>query len=547
MSPWEQLNHYLSGTMAFGFLFYVFATLLVWGAWTFVYFSSKDLTRKNYIRWGFLLTLSIWMMYGVQRYNHPPLLNPERLWVQPFTAPAGQEDKADLARFSFEKAMQRLGKNVVGFQTRHCGDKLLLRLPPDADAPVPKGAKLVGAAWSVTGAFEQTGAEIHLQLHANRLNWTGDVQDSYGLQLKGSDPAALGILAAQNLVEQTGATPWEEGRLAEFTPEVMEVLCVNDTASDNTMRQAALLTLADDDTSHWMVWQALADLYFFWDWPDYNGQARSALQQALRFNREAPRANYISGLMLWREGGHREEAISGFRQAQKFDPRDPDPYLALSRLDDVELRALRLGSLKDILEFALSLRPSSPQARSVLYRYYRDSRMEKEIALQVVNRGLELNPNQPRLLMMQAVAAIKLQKNEVAEEALTTILANDSTNAAALYNLGIVYRAQGRDEEAVEAFKQVLEMNGPPDAHYYLGLYYANIGDREEAIRQFQWRWVKQNDTEDDWFAAASRERIRMLRTGKSPTGKELQGWEVAPEDTTRKSPEMIDEPAEER
>ncbi len=546
MSPLEQLDHYLSGSMAFGILFYISATILAWGAWTFIYFVSKDLSRKGFIRWGILFTMSIWMMYGVQRYHHPPLFQPQRLWVQPFTVPDSQEREADLARFAFEKAMMRLNDKVVGFQTKQCGEDLLLRLPPDAKAPLPKGAKLIGAAWSVTGHYERENDEVAtLQVHVNKVNWTGEITTGFDFKLRNSDPAFLGILAAQTMVERSGLQTWEEGDFELFTPDVMQALCVNDTASEHTIREAALLRAIKEDSTRWMVWEALADMYFFWQWPNHNGEARSALQQTFRLNEKAPRANYISGLLLWREGGHREEAISGFRRAMKFGPRDSDPYLALSRLSDTELKQLKLGPRRDVLEFALSLRPSNPQARNVLYHYYRDRRLEKQIALEVVNRGLEINPNQPRLLMMQAVAAIKLQQNDLAEEALNTVLAQDSTNTTALYNLGIVYRAKGEEEKSIETFKKVVELNGPPDAHYYLGLYYMDHGDNEEAFRQFQWRWVKRTGEDDDWFAVASRERMRLIRTGKSLTGITLEDWEAPDADSADVAPDVFESSGE--
>jgi tetratricopeptide (TPR) repeat protein len=59
--------------------------------------------------------------------------------------------------------------------------------------------------------------------------------------------------------------------------------------------------------------------------------------------------------------------------------------------------------------------------------------------------------------------------------------------AEAHYYLGLVYGKQERYQEAINAFKQAIQIK--PDyaeAHYYLGLCYVALGDRGSALEEYK-------------------------------------------------------------
>ena len=127
---------------------------------------------------------------------------------------------------------------------------------------------------------------------------------------------------------------------------------------------------------------------------------------------------------------------------------------------------------------------------------------------------------------MKSVLALSQSDYMASEEALNTILEIDSTNADAWYNLGVTWRGSGSDEKAFNAFQQALRLDGPADTHYYLGLFYDMKGDQELALRHYRWRVAKHLEPiEEDFFANAARERIRMIQTGHSRLGVKLPQW----------------------
>ena len=60
-------------------------------------------------------------------------------------------------------------------------------------------------------------------------------------------------------------------------------------------------------------------------------------------------------------------------------------------------------------------------------------------------------------------------------------------DAEAHYNLGVVYANLGMYKEAIESYKQAIRIDPDyVDAHYYLGLGYIFLNDKVSALEQYK-------------------------------------------------------------
>jgi tetratricopeptide (TPR) repeat protein len=182
-----------------------------------------------------------------------------------------------------------------------------------------------------------------------------------------------------------------------------------------------------------------------------------ALKQAVAANPQDPQAHYSLGLK-YESLGQSKQAMGEYRKALTLKPDDDKALYSLGRL---------MGELGEtdkaieIIKQAVKLKPNDTKSRSLLAAVY--------------NR--------------QAMASMQQGDLDAAKEALEAgIQAKGSPAAteALRNNLGCLYIRQGKPDEAVGAFREVLRQN--PDAsqsHYNLALLYFTQGDYQAAYREF--------------------------------------------------------------
>jgi tetratricopeptide (TPR) repeat protein len=349
----------------------------------------------------------------------------------------------------------------------------------------------------------------------------------------GNSPAEAGINAAKELQDYWSVTISEYSQPELFTPVIMTHLFMADTSSSNELKVRILYAAFEPkDSAQAMIWEELSNIYYRWSFGNHKAKIEHSIRRAIQFDDRASRAYFINGNVLKRSAGSVLETIASWKLAYLYDRRDADPLIALAGLHYKHVRDLRMGGNKQMLEYALRNKPSYVPARRALYFFIRDYMALKAVALELVNEGLALNQDEPDLLMMQAVVSLKLGNFEASRTALEHLIALNQANPNAWYNLGIIEKAEKNDDAARDAFEKALLLNGPRDAHYYLGLYYTMKEDKEKALYHYRWRWAKRDTDEYDFFAAASQERIRMLVTGKSLSGVVLPDWNTTPGDT---------------
>ncbi|WP_218081873.1 tetratricopeptide repeat protein [Anthocerotibacter panamensis] len=110
-----------------------------------------------------------------------------------------------------------------------------------------------------------------------------------------------------------------------------------------------------------------------------------------------------------------------------------------------------------------------------------------KVAVKVLNHAWELDHNDPQIANALGVVYLFLNQPQQAEAATRQVLALDSKNATAYYNLGLALHRQGHWDESIQALEQarVYEPHNP-HPQVALALVYAARGDQTSARAAYQ-------------------------------------------------------------
>jgi len=214
-----------------------------------------------------------------------------------------------------------------------------------------------------------------------------------------------------------------------------------------------------------------------------------ALEELALMEQRAPRdpelfeaRGYIN-----RRQGNWNEAIANLKTAASLDPRDAYLYYELG----VTYRALRhYDEAERFYDKALAIRPNNPNA--LVGRAYlgllRDGDLEPLRALHSSHADFEPLARFWIEFLSRDYSAALAVLSEFEDE---IFVAQDFYDPKSMY-AGLVHLAAGRTESATAAFKSarvILEAASPerqedPALHGALGLVYAGLGMKEEAIRE---------------------------------------------------------------
>lgn len=134
-----------------------------------------------------------------------------------------------------------------------------------------------------------------------------------------------------------------------------------------------------------------------------------------------------------------------------------------------------------LLTSALELRPRDPRLLTARARLELEKQRPEE-ALAILDRAAEARRVTPMLSLERARALAALGQLDAAQqEALRAFDANPKLTGAARLLVGL-YRAQGKDDEAIASFEQALEAGVlAPPAQYLLAQLHAGAGHAERA------------------------------------------------------------------
>jgi tetratricopeptide (TPR) repeat protein len=186
---------------------------------------------------------------------------------------------------------------------------------------------------------------------------------------------------------------------------------------------------------------------------------------------------------------HYQEAIDAFCHAIDLNPEDPRPYIFLGRIYDV----------------------SPIQAEAVTRRFARYA---------------QLQPRNPQALYYYALSLWKGARAQTqpvdlqqVESLLERAVKIDPAFADAHFQLGIFYAQQRRYPEAIEQYQRAIQLQPTlADAHYRLGEALARTGKKEQAQQQF--RIFSQLHAQQVKDREKQRSEIMQFVYTMKPTGK---------------------------
>jgi serine/threonine protein kinase/Flp pilus assembly protein TadD len=202
-------------------------------------------------------------------------------------------------------------------------------------------------------------------------------------------------------------------------------------------------------------------LYTYWDTTPANlEQADLASRKALELDPGLAEAHVARGLAESLKKRY-EEAEEEFRTAVRMDATLYEARYFHART------CLAQGKLLDaarLFEQACQLRPDDYQASSHLSSIYAglgrkaDAEAAAQRVLQVVQRHLQLHPDDPRAMYLGAVAACQLADQARALEWAGRAVTMDPDEPVTRYNVACVYALQGRTEEAIVCLEMALKL-----------------------------------------------------------------------------------------
>ncbi len=218
------------------------------------------------------------------------------------------------------------------------------------------------------------------------------------------------------------------------------------------------------DPDYALAWTGLADtcsllrMYYPYD-PTAEDSARcadAASRRALELDPDLAEAHAARGFALW-QNGRLPEAISEFEKAVALDPRQFEARYFHGRArfqeGDFEEAARLFGEALDVREDyqAAFFRA---QALEALGRE-EEARAAYGRALEVVDRHLELNPDDPRAATVRAVALCRTGRPVEGLAAAERALAVDAEDMGVRYNVACLYSLEGENERALDLLEQV--------------------------------------------------------------------------------------------
>ena len=201
-------------------------------------------------------------------------------------------------------------------------------------------------------------------------------------------------------------------------------------------------------------------LYMYWDGTEANlKQADEASRKALELDPESAEGHASRGLALSLTKQF-DEAQVEFETAIRVNPNLFEAYYFYARACFVQGK---LGDAARLFEQASRLRPEDYQAPNLLGLSYQGLGRKAEAAaayrrcIQVLEKHLELHPDDARGLYLGGQAASQLGERERALDWAERALVLDSEDPAILYNVGCVFALQGETERALDCIEKSLD------------------------------------------------------------------------------------------
>ena len=218
------------------------------------------------------------------------------------------------------------------------------------------------------------------------------------------------------------------------------------------------------DSSYALAHAGIADccswLYMYFESTQANlREAEEASLKALELDPDLAEAHVAHGLAISLSKRY-DEAEKEFETAIELNPKLFEAHYFYARTCLVQGK---LETAAQLFEDACAVRPEDYQAPLFMGQAYNGlgQREKAEVAhrrtLEIIERHLELNPDDVRAVYLGAAAHIRLGEQERGLEWANRALAMDPEDPAVLYNISCDYSLANRVEEAIDCLEKALK------------------------------------------------------------------------------------------
>lgn len=188
----------------------------------------------------------------------------------------------------------------------------------------------------------------------------------------------------------------------------------------------------------------------------YPELAKHHLDRGVELAPQSPVAHILLGLHYKRRGDF-SAARAEYEKAYDLDPRNPATCAEIGQAWAAEGR---YTEAEIWLREAISLAPQDPRLWEILARFYLDHNLaDDERTTEVLNQLLMLAPYEAWVYDLQGWAAFQAGEYETARESLLRAVSLNPLLASAHYHLGLVYKATGLYEQALNSLTRALDLD----------------------------------------------------------------------------------------
>jgi serine/threonine protein kinase/Tfp pilus assembly protein PilF len=226
------------------------------------------------------------------------------------------------------------------------------------------------------------------------------------------------------------------------------------------------------DPNYALAYAGVADccafIYLWWDASDDNRkEAESASRKAVELDPELAEAHVSRGLAYQMTKKY-EEAHNEFETAIRLNSKIFDAFYFHARL---RYQRGEMEEAAQLYEKACWANPEDFQAPMLLGQTYfaLGRRLEGEAvrqrALRIIEKHLELHPDDARALYLGAAGLFQVGQKERALEWARRALSVDPDDPMVLYNVACSYALQGKSDEAIGLLEKVMAQSSSGSLH----------------------------------------------------------------------------------
>ncbi|HHE55242.1 MAG TPA: tetratricopeptide repeat protein [Caldithrix abyssi] len=246
--------------------------------------------------------------------------------------------------------------------------------------------------------------------------------------------------------------------------------------------------------------------------PDFE-KAKKILRPIILNRKDTPQIDLLMGRLLIREREY-TTAEMFLKKAYVQDPENCRVHFSLSFLLPDRLKDIGYQSRVAILKRAVVLDPGYRDAvyqlANEIYLSGRGTLGSIQEAIDIINRFLEIHPDDPEMMSLLGSLYIKTNHPEKALPIFKDLFNKFPDDSDSYYNLGVCYYMLKKDSTALRYFRKAIQMDQHLDSYLYIGMIYKKMGQADSALKYFRER-VARKTGDDDAYAKEAMLGIRQI------------------------------------